>query len=1107
MKKENRDSLIRTIDALANKRKKGSLCLFKHYSAFEIEDADVLDVMDMIGVDAKLFSFEFSNCKMQPAYFPFMDIIREQFENRNFGENAADFIGKCNVYPLHESIFSFYLETGHASRSEHLIVREIEYEKTRFVTGICNIIREISKEQKLVIILKKIHFAHQSTLELLWELFRMILQNELPNVSVIGSINEKYNGYSYVNKFWTQEIEKNRDKDYFVQCDEVFEEETESISWSFETDKKSLTHDFYMINDMRTMLCVEQAKYYAENIYAVIENDLEHISDKTIVFGTLTYALCCVYAGETKKAYTLCKKVKDIKLGFQDKELQYMFFYTCVLVEMYSKQKEKAKALLDKMSLIAESLGDKQKLIDSQMIEIEIATCCNRDTFLWRKNIEISKRNLDCAEKYNQINHLAYAYLFGFVGEEVSTMRMSSDMNFAKSVYFQKGIEYARQADNLPLQLSGWTKNASIASEFGIIDEIIKNHNESKLILEKLNRPEEEFQINCGMGYSFLLNKRFEMAEEYFSYALLIAFKTKNPSQALEAVYNMAINCITKGDYVNVIKYTENILSNMRRLQIERIRVSNKSKLYGLLCVSYIMLNHIYEAKRYLNMIHALVDPLMEEDPCMDCWHDDFFLCNLSEAMIFSREGNYDRALELFEQIWDLLEQSDNKQMYLYVMFIKEYAGVYRKMGKEKQAREILREGISYSEKVKQEFDCVQLRAMLERRDEEKPKVFKQCFSDETLENVNEITIYDKLHKDLADKEKVIKFFENWVDSLNREFEEEEELVVSAINDVQTTFNIDRLVYIDASNGQPFVRFKDRNNDFSQIQARALYEYVKKHKKRIVLSRFDPSFLANTELLGIFGKNSFASMAIIPFIKNDQVTHIFLLQELRHMNFAENLVIYRENEVNIFATAFQELLQAQARERIRKQLEKSSVTDILTKLNNRQGMKHYTENCFNKKGVSEQPKARQTYTILYMDLDNFKYCNDNYGHDAGDAVLVAFSNILSELVGREDCLVRYGGDEFLMILKGKTTNEGVIVAKSLFDELKKRKGFADVISKATNKIAEIAEENWISCSIGISSGTASSMRGFNMILKKADEALYKVKRTTKHNYHVWKKAD
>ena len=79
--------------------------------------------------------------------------------------------------------------------------------------------------------------------------------------------------------------------------------------------------------------------------------------------------------------------------------------------------------------------------------------------------------------------------------------------------------------------------------------------------------------------------------------------------------------------------------------------------------------------------------------------------------------------------------------------------------------------------------------------------------------------------------------------------------------------------------------------------------------------------------------------------------------------------------------------------------------------------------------------ARKGYGVFIVDIDHFKQVNDSYGHESGDMVLVQFANKLKESVRRDDVVSRFGGEEFIVVLKKVDEINAAGMAKKLHDHI------------------------------------------------------------------------
>lgn len=101
-------------------------------------------------------------------------------------------------------------------------------------------------------------------------------------------------------------------------------------------------------------------------------------------------------------------------------------------------------------------------------------------------------------------------------------------------------------------------------------------------------------------------------------------------------------------------------------------------------------------------------------------------------------------------------------------------------------------------------------------------------------------------------------------------------------------------------------------------------------------------------------------------------------------------------------------------------LRDTSLRDGMTGLYNRRFLEEIIE-----KIMSHASRHKETYAVMMLDVDFFKMVNDTYGHDIGDKVIVALAKVLKNSIREADLAIRYGGEEFLVLLSN-ATDEGIM---------------------------------------------------------------------------------
>lgn len=166
--------------------------------------------------------------------------------------------------------------------------------------------------------------------------------------------------------------------------------------------------------------------------------------------------------------------------------------------------------------------------------------------------------------------------------------------------------------------------------------------------------------------------------------------------------------------------------------------------------------------------------------------------------------------------------------------------------------------------------------------------------------------------------------------------------------------------------------------------------------------------------------------------------------------------------------------------------EEATIDKLTGFLNKAAGTKRIIEMCAEHEG-----------TLLVLDLDNFKFVNDLFGHDMGDRVLVAFSNIIRRCVRSGDIVSRIGGDEFMaFMLDFFGENAMVSLSERLNGHLAEE---ADRLMGSDHGIP-------LGISIG-ASGTDLHGKEYSKLFQYADSALYKVKNNGKHSFLIYREEE
>ena len=229
----------------------------------------------------------------------------------------------------------------------------------------------------------------------------------------------------------------------------------------------------------------------------------------------------------------------------------------------------------------------------------------------------------------------------------------------------------------------------------------------------------------------------------------------------------------------------------------------------------------------------------------------------------------------------------------------------------------------------------------------------------------------------------------------------------------------------------------------------------------------------------VIGLNVSEHNAKLPWV--DTIESIIRIMNSKNFN----VKIYEERgtEIGIVAKFFNHLLATINQEQLKlavsnMKLKVESTTDPLTKIMNRRGLL--------EKVVNKNP-YQDGISVIILDIDKFKLVNDTYGHSRGDEVIKNIATIISSMLRKEDYFARWGGEEFVVIIR---TLDIDIVQRTA-------ERFRIEIEKTT-----FLEVERVTCSFGVSSPKNKSTT-LEVLINNADKALYQAKELGRNRVCSW----
>lgn len=574
---------------------------------------------------------------------------------------------------------------------------------------------------------------------------------------------------------------------------------------------------------------------------------------------------------------------------------------------------------------------------------------------------------------------------------------------------------------------------ANIMTELGNLELAIKYDLKALKIAKYVNSPNISHIFN-SLSHIYYTNDNFKKALYFSHKSLKESINEKDIKEICMSLVNIAYIYLITNNYKMADKIMDLLMKTKQLAKITNLPIHSNVKLWVMDIYIKTKLN---KYSRFNNILLTLPD---REFSNLDKEGKSFYYWGIS---ILTKDP--ETKVKLLKKSLELITQNEFK--YIEVKILKDLIKSLENLNQTEEAKAIKNEFIEkrknhplYEKILETETPIVKL-----------PKIKIQ-------EN---IILQQAIHQDqlisLQLKKNEIKFLNKIQEILLKE-NSEEKLIEKFINIIKNSFLVEGVILYD----------REKNRIYSTEE---LTEEDKYFIRNISKSSNGNLWLDNNQEL----KNIY----FIPLIYSNKDIKGYLIIKVSNSptSFIEEEISTLKISTTLLSNKLEILKNAS-------RIEKMAKIDFLTGIPNRIEI----DNTILKEIERCRRISGYCFSIAMIDLDNFKYYNDTFGHIVGDILLREFSKQISQHIRKTDFVGRFGGDEFVVIMPYTTREKALIAAKrwlGIFDT----EFYIKIIQSYHGEKIQIPPDKKLYMSVGISD-IIEAEYDVEKLFSIADERLY-----------------
>lgn len=984
---------------------------------------------------------EIDLCDERTPLAPFLSILSKL--------KISDEFLKKSAYELqYETFKSFFKEGFPQLRKDCVILEEIDYEKIRMRETIVALLKECFCGKVTV-------FNAQLMSDDALKILSLLENSEINGKFIFCFNNLDLEKKSSALKNFLQKI--NRQKNYYsINSLEDFSENEFSIK------PKEKEIDFQKIyrelKSYRIFLDIEKAYGIVKEIdHSNILADA-NIDDSRLLF--MEMGLIAFYYGDTDLASFYFNNIIEYQIG--DDIDCYALYY---LAQVFSRKNMNSVALKYISKAISKSKDIVHLPIYALLAMLEyIITEKNDSQYSSEKYLNA----LEQLDKFSLTNNRIYTSL-------VIPYGIIYDVNLRRQmfVHVENAMKDAEKLNNeFGLSIACHWMGIMMTNE-GRKSDAIFWYKKCFKLREKMEDFSSLIKVLNGLSYEYLIDTKYLDSYNLINNVVINLLENKDYSEVIITLYNLARTSFYSRNFDISEELFQSVFNLLSIFDVSDLCVNSFLPEYNDVLAYRAMIDfyrgEFIRAKMNLHNMQNNGKPFMPVEEFVK-----FFL----DASLRLEENNKDEAIKVFEKCISDFFAIGVTQEHRIVFMMYEFANFLEQKGFHSESESYIARGFKIAKEKNllnytKGKNSITLKEYLDGAKKFPPLKISLSVLEEKAEK-DQLLI--QLHKQLRNSKFLNKLSTNNIKDLN-------DSRFSA-NIVQSVFDYtmaDAVFLAEKKDGKWTTLGVSVRENIKQPSGKK-WETLAKCKKLLEM----------------------------PKVKDEERPVIFI--NLSRFEFVGGMIIYLQKkslltseELNIINIAAANIQAQLVMLKQNEHLAIISATDPLSMLNNRRALCNHLiiesetiRRCEKKQNLCMQD------TISFMDLDNFKYYNDTFGHEAGDLLIACFAKLLKEIYRKVDFVARFGGDEFVVVLPNTNCSEAVRAAGRLYESLVKKEHFIPDLEKLLGKKILIPEDKKLGFSMGISSNfDETDISDLDTTMTNADKALYYSKQHKKGNVTIW----